>query len=113
MLLDKGSQRSYILGKLRNELNLPTLIRERLFIKTFGKRNSKSKNVDIVALNVITSNKTITIEAICTPDICHPLTNQSERAVSTNCNHVKNLKLADSKNTDTKNINILISLDYY
>ena len=95
LLLDSGSQRSYISEKLRNELNLPTLRRERLFIKTFGNSNSKCKNVDIVPLNVITSNKTITIEAICTPDICNPLTNQNVKAVSTNYNHLKNLKLAD------------------
>ena len=34
LLLDSGSQRSYISEKLRNELNLPTLRREHLFIKT-------------------------------------------------------------------------------
>ena len=113
LLLDSGSQRSYISEKLRNELNLPTLRRERLFIKTFGNSNSKCKNVDIVPLNVITSNKTITIEAICAPDICDPLTNQNVKAVSTNYNHLKNLKLADLSNRDTKSINILIGLDYY
>ena len=31
----------YISGKLRNELNLPTLRRKRFFIKTFGNSNSK------------------------------------------------------------------------
>ena len=113
LLLDSRSQRSYISEKLRNELSLPSLRRERLFIKTFGKSNSKCRSVDIVSLNVITSNKTITIEAICTPDICDPLTNQNVKAVSTNYNHLKNLKLADSSNTDTKSINILIGLDYY
>ena len=113
LLLDSGSQRSYISEKLRNELNLPTLRRERLLVKTFGNSNSKCKNVDRVPLNVITSNKMITIAAICTPDICDPLTNQNVKAVSTNYNRVKNLKPADSSNTDTKHINILISLDYY
>ena len=54
LLLDSGSQRSYTSEKLRNELNLPTLRRERLFIKTFRNSNSKCKNVDIVPLNVIT-----------------------------------------------------------
>ena len=63
LLLDSGNQWSYISEKLRNELNLPTLGRERLFIKTFRNSNSKGKNVDIVPLNVITSNKAITIEA--------------------------------------------------
>ena len=77
LLLDSGSQRSYISEKLRNELNLPTLRRERLFIKTFGNSNSKCRNVNIAPLTVITSNKTITIETICTPDICDPLTNQN------------------------------------
>ena len=113
LLLDSRSQRSYISEKLRNELSLPPLRRKRLFIKTFGNTNSKCKSVDIVPLNVITSNKTITIEAICTPDICDPLTNQNVKAVSTNYNHLKNLKLADSSNTDTKSVNILIGLDYY
>ena len=113
LLLKSGSQPSYISEKLRNELNLPTLRRACLFIKIFGNSNSKCKRVDIVPLNVITSNKTITIEAICTPDICDPLTNQNVKAVSTNYNHLKNLKLADSSNTGTKSINILIDLDYY
>ena len=35
------------------------------------------------------------------------------KAVSPNYNHLKNLNLADSSNTDTKSINILIDLDYY
>ena len=70
-------------------------------------------SVDIVPLNVITSNKTIIIEAICTPDICDSLTYQNVKVVSTNYNHLKNLKLADSLSTDTKSINILIGLDYY
>ena len=48
-----------------------------------------------------------------TDDICDPLTNQDVKAVSTNYNHLKNLKLADSSNTDTRSINILIDLDYH
>ena len=112
-LLHSGSQRSHISEKLRNELNLPTLRRKRLFIKTFGNSNYKCKSVDIVPLNVITSNKTITIETIRTADICDPLTNQNAKTVFTNYNHLKNLKIAHSSTTDTKSINILIGLDYY
>ena len=48
-----------------------------------------------------------------TDDICDPLTNQDVKAVSTSYNHLKNLKLADSSNTDTRSINILIGLDYH
>lgn len=73
--MDSGSQRSCRSERLRNQLNLPKLRKERLFIISLGNSNSKCKNVDIVPLNVITLNKTITIEAICTPpDNCAPLT---------------------------------------
>ena len=73
-----------------------------MFIKNFGNSNSKCKNVDIVSLNVITSNKMISIEAICTPDIYDPLINRNVKAVSTNYNHLKNLKLADSRTLTLK-----------
>ena len=111
LLLNSGGQRSYISEKLRNELNLAT--RERFFIKTFGNSSSKCKSVDVLPLNLLTSNETITIEAVCTPVICDPLTNQNVKVVSISHNHLKNLKLADSSTTDTKSINILIGLDYY
>ena len=96
LLLDSESQRSYILEKLRDELKLPTLRRECLFIKTFGNSNSKFKSVDIVPLNVITSNKKIITEAICTPDICDPFKPECEGGFHKLHNHLKNLKLADS-----------------
>ena len=86
LLLDSGSQQSYISEKLKNELDLPTVRREPLFVKTFGNTNSKCKSVDIVRLNLITSNKTIIMEAICTPDICNPLTNQNVSSMY--CSHL-------------------------
>ena len=86
LLLDSGSQQSYISEKLKNELDLPTVRRKPLFVKTFGNTNSKCRSVDIVPLNVITSNKTIIMEAIYTPDICDPLTNQNVSSMY--CSHL-------------------------
>ena len=62
----------------------------------------KSYSCKYVFLN---SSKTIIIKIICTHDVGNPLTNQNARTVSTNYNHLENLKLTDSSNSDTKNIN--------
>ena len=63
-----------------------------------------------VTLNIVTSNKVITIEAICTPVFCEPVLNQNVRKVSSNYNHLKDLKLADFSDTEIKNIEILMGL---
>ena len=113
LMLDSGSQGSYISSELRLNLNLPKLWTERLLIKTFGDTNFKCQNADIVLLNIVTSNKVITIEAMCTPLISESLSNQNVRKVCSNYNHLKDLKLADSSDKEIKNIEILIRLDYY
>ena len=107
LMLDSGSQKSYILSELRRKLNLPKLRKKPLLIKTSGNKNFKCQNVDI-PLNIVTSNKVITIKAICTPVICDSLSKQNVRKVSSNYNHLKDLKLADSSDKEIKNIEILI-----
>ena len=87
LILDSGSQRSYISSESRHKLNLPKIRTERLLIKTFGNTNFKYQNVDIVPLNV--------------------------RKVSCNYYNLKRLKLVDSPDKEIKNIEILIGLDYY
>ena len=82
LMLDSGSQRSYISSEVRHKLNLPKIRTEQLLIKTFGNTNFKCQNVDIVPLNIVTPNKVITIEAICTPVICESLLNKNVRKVS-------------------------------
>ena len=40
ILFDTGSQRSFILTELRKNLNLPTIQKESVYIKVFGKSES-------------------------------------------------------------------------
>ena len=89
--MDSGSQRSCRSERLRNQLNLPKLRKERLFIVSLGNSNSKCKIVDTVLLSVITLSETTIIEAICIRIICDSLTNQKMKAVSANYNHLENL----------------------
>lgn len=63
-----------------------------------------------VILNIVTSNKVIMTEAICTIVFCEPLLNQNVRKVSSNYNHLKDLKLANFSDTEIKNIEILMGL---
>ena len=53
LMIDSGSQRSYISSELRHKLNLPKFRTEQLLIKTFGNTNFKCQNLDIVPLNVV------------------------------------------------------------
>ena len=81
-LFDIGSQRNHISSDLRNNLGLKTLRKDRIFIKTLGNKNSTVLSVDILPLKIISDQKIVTIETICTPVICADLLNQNIRHVS-------------------------------
>ena len=50
MILDSGSQRSYITNQLKTALSLPTEQVETMLIKTFGSVEEKRQNCDVVRL---------------------------------------------------------------
>ena len=70
-------------------------------MKTFRDTNFKCQNVEIVPLNIVTSNKVITIEDNCAPVICESLSNKNVRNVSSKYN---DLRLADSSDKELKNL---------
>ena len=77
-------------------MGLKTLRKERIFIKTFGNKNSSALSVDVVPLQIISDQKIVMIEAICIPVICADLLNQNIQHVSTCYPHLTGLKLADT-----------------
>ena len=81
MLFDTGSERSYISDELRNYLKLSVLRKERIFIKTFGKVEPTIKTVDNVQLKVLSSSKSVVIEAICTSFICSDILSHNVHSV--------------------------------
>ena len=48
LLLDRGSQRSFISTELRDKLNLPTIRKESVMVKTFGTEQSELKTLEVV-----------------------------------------------------------------
>ena len=70
-------QRSYITSKTREQLNLPTVGKETLLIKTFGDNSASVKECDIVKLCIRTIDAMIVyVTAYVVPVICSPVSNQ-------------------------------------
>eukprot|EP00731_Ephydatia_muelleri_P009508 Em0005g94a len=56
MIFDTGSQRSYVVARLRNTLQLPTERTETLIVKTFGSSSGQPQLCDVVNLSMKTRN---------------------------------------------------------
>ena len=52
IILDSGSQRTYLTNNLKNTLQLPTLEKKQVSIKTFGSTVERLELVEVVALGV-------------------------------------------------------------
>ena len=69
--------------------------------------------MDVVPLNIISDQKIVTVEAICTQVICTYLFNQNIQHVSAPYRYFTGLKLADNPKNLNKQIEILIRSDCY
>ena len=113
ILLDGGSQCSYICDSVRSALDLPTICKEKVISKTFGQNNATPQEIDVVQLKI--ENKItkgfVFIEALCVPYICSPLKHQNiVKAVNT-CEHMQGSNLSDYSNGKNElEVNILKGL---
>ena len=70
VLLDAGSQRTYISERIRKFLNLSIEVVEDVKIRTFGNSQTLSKFIDPILLVVKTNtHENILIKALCLPVI--------------------------------------------
>ena len=58
MILDTGSQRSYISQKIRRHLNFKTIRTEEISIESFGRQSAELKQYNLVAFNTSTKSTT-------------------------------------------------------
>ena len=114
ILLDSGSQRSYITDSLRKRLGLPTIRTETLNLNTFGKDDFAKQQCDMVQLSLKGNDRDRLITVLCFPKICSPLTttiNPSQYP------HLAQLKLSDlnivAGDHLNSNIDVLLGADYY
>ena len=114
ILFDSGSQRSYVTSNLKDHLELPSVRKEKLLIKTFGNECEQITDCEVVQLRVkpLYDDLSIYLTAYSIPVICSPILNQPVKFAAENYEHLKGLKLADitADNTDPE-ITILIGSD--
>ena len=79
VLLDTGSQRSYISTRLREALGLPAIRSDTLIVKTFGSSYSHVQSCEVVnvCLRSLNDDLNMYLKAFTIPTICSPIANQA------------------------------------
>ena len=70
ILLDAGSQRTYITSRLKLKLSLAPVKSETLHLNTFGDERYTKQQCDVVQLRLQGPQGEIEISALCFPKIC-------------------------------------------
>ena len=107
-------QRSYITSKTREQLNLPTVGKETLLIKTFGDNSASVKECDIVQLCIRTIDAmSVYVTAYVVPVICSPVSNQEIQSAVECYPYIQGLQLACGTVNGTVSVDLLIAADHY
>ena len=112
LLLDSGSQRSYLTKSLKNKLSLSIIKKEKLYLNTFGSSQFKSEQCEIVRVWLTKPGKegAIIIDALSFPTICTPLPTMMD-INKYQC--LADLDLADDFSEESDDIDLLVGSDFY
>ena len=114
ILLDEGSQKSFITEEIAQRLKLTPCGTSTLSIAAFGDATRNVRNLQKAVVQLETDNqKTLPIEVLIVPTIAAPLTNHARLEIA-NLSYLKGLKLAHPV-TEEENfeISMLIGADFY
>ena len=115
IILDSGSQRTYLTDNLKNILQLPVLERKQVSIKTFGSTDERLELVEVAALGIeLKGEPNLLLSAFTVPLICQSLQGQPVNQVVDDNACFSGLRLADyCAEGETLNVDILVGSDYY
>ena len=115
LLLDGGSQRSYITDRVRKLLALEPSGKDRLSIAAFGSHREKPRVCSTVNVGLAMKGyPNMHLSLFVVPMICEPLAGQPISACIEENRHLASLDLADfSDGTSSLEVDILIGSDYY
>ena len=116
MILDTGSQRSYISQKVQRHLNLKTIRTEEISIDSFGEQSTEFKKYDLVGFNISTKSTTdkVKVRALHVKRLCNRI-----KGHDINLDPLKYPKLHqlefinDCEHDDDIEVGVLIGLDHY
>lgn len=115
VLLDSGSQRSYITERARSLLKLDSEGEQRLSIATFGSTREDPKVCAVVKIGMeLKGYPHLYPSLFVVPMICEPLVGQPISECIKGNQHLTSLELADlAESGSTLAVDILIGSDYY
>ena len=115
IVLDTGSQRSYITESARKSLALATVGEQSMLVTTFGSSQRKERTCEYVKVGLkmkIGQNQILTLFSV--PTICEPLSPHPIRKCQQTYDHLAGLELADKSNdAQLLRVDILIGSDHY
>ena len=116
VLLDSGSQKSFINENLSKTLNLPVVRKEKMILKSFESKNENVRTLDVVSARIrgLDNSASVEVELYVVPKICSPLSEQTIELAQVTHEHLIDLKMADFNNgsSDLK-IDVLIGGNFY
>ena len=101
VILDNGSQRSYLTNKMKNSLKLTTTRRQQLSIATFGATKGAPRHCDVVRIGIVTqTGQQEELELFTILHIREPLLAQHVDLSSAVYSHLAPLQLAETHQGD-------------
>ena len=116
LILDSGSQRSFVTTRVKNQLNLDAEGTENLMIKTFGGEAEELQTCEFLHFNIETESTypDLSLTAFVVPTICQLLKYQTTQAAQKIYHHLEGLNLADLNTGEEElEVDILVGSDQY
>ena len=115
IILDSGSQRSYVTTRVKETLGLRSESAEVMLIKTFGSDVEKRHTCEAVSLGMkMKDGGNLVMSLLTVPMICQPLSAQPISLARDKYEHLCEMDLADFSNGDDDlEIDVLIGSDHY
>ena len=114
VLMDSGSQKTYISERIVKHLNLKPIGREKMVVKTFGGKQGQPMSLNKYEFCVkgVNDSCNVYVNSFSVPVICAPLSGQKVDLVKEQFPFLKDLDLADKGKGDC-DIDLLIGADFY
>ena len=115
VILDTGSQRSYVTTRVCEALRARKSRTELMVIKTFGSEHGQQRDCDIVQLKFATrQGEPLVLPMVVVPHICGSVCSQPIDTSKASYRHLTGLDLADAGHAgDNLEIDLLIGSDHY
>ncbi|CAB4004998.1 Hypothetical predicted protein [Paramuricea clavata] len=116
LILDSGSQRSFVTTRVKNQLNLDAEGTENLMIKTFGGEAEELQTCEFLHFNIEIESTypDLSLTVFVVPTIYQPLRHQTTQAAQEIYHHLEGLNLADLNTGEEElEVDILVGSDQY